>query len=174
MSRSGGWSGSVLARAAARALVGDDDAVDEQLASPDAGSLFALERAGQAEGFDRAFGAKRLGPLDRGRMLREPEIDVIGLGMAVRRWWRPACACPGVSGLRSTRPALVSPRLFRLSFDGGGLRHRRTSVEILRCAEFRRASCPKCRLSAGCAATPKRATHLSDVWPASNTTAAAT
>src|SRR5260221_13129960 len=61
-SRSG--SHVVLSRPAAPALAGNDLAADEQLSSPHAPRLPALDRTGQARGPDRAVAAQRLGKLN--------------------------------------------------------------------------------------------------------------
>ena len=66
--RAGSCGDRVLARTATGPLAGDDDALDEQLAAPDAPGLPALERAGEALDACRAVPAEGLGVLDvRGR-----------------------------------------------------------------------------------------------------------
>src|SRR5690606_21965129 len=73
----GSRSGRVLAGPAATALRRDDDAVDEDLAAPDAPGLGAFDRAGEAALEERAGLAQRLGLLDLGLLLGEPELGVV-------------------------------------------------------------------------------------------------
>src|SRR6266700_469966 len=65
-----------LAGTAPRPLAGDDDALDEELAAPDAPGLLALESALEAGLTDGAVGAHRLGELDVGRGLGEEELGL--------------------------------------------------------------------------------------------------
>jgi len=60
--RSGGEVG--LAGTAAGALARDDDAVDDELATPDAPGLAPVERTGQARLPERAGNTQGLGVLD--------------------------------------------------------------------------------------------------------------
>ena len=56
---------------------GHDDALDEQLAAPDAPRLLTVQRAGEALGERRALPAQGLGELDVSRALGEPELCVV-------------------------------------------------------------------------------------------------
>src|SRR5437762_13608254 len=65
------------ARVAARPLVGDDPALLEDLAAPDAERFGPVDRARQARPPQRAGPAHRLGQLQIGGMLREPQLRVV-------------------------------------------------------------------------------------------------
>jgi len=67
----------VLARAPTRTLSGDDYSLQEQLSAPDAPGLSPLQRTGEAEIADGAVQAQRLGELDVGRRLGEPQVRVV-------------------------------------------------------------------------------------------------
>src|SRR6478736_22723 len=67
----------VLARTAAGPLASHDGALDEQLPTPDAPRLLALERAGKALDACGAEPAERLGELDVLGTLGEPELRVV-------------------------------------------------------------------------------------------------
>src|SRR5216684_3953989 len=70
----------VLARAAARPLAGDDLPPQEELASPDAPGLPALDGAGEAGDHDRATPAERLRVLDVGGCLSEEQVGILPAG----------------------------------------------------------------------------------------------
>src|SRR4051812_39513566 len=67
----------VLAGAATRALAGDDDSLDEELSTPHAPWLAALESTNEAERAHRAVDAQGLGVLHIARRLGEPELRVV-------------------------------------------------------------------------------------------------
>jgi len=74
--RSGGFDG-VLTRTAARTLAGDHYSLKEELTAPDAPGLSPLERAGQAQGLDRAIRAQSLRVLHVRGGLGEEELRVV-------------------------------------------------------------------------------------------------
>src|SRR5205085_12604523 len=77
--RSGGCHGDVvLARTATRALAGNDDTGNDELATPDAPRLAPGQRLGEAPGPQRAGDAEGLGGLDVGRGLGEEQVRVLG------------------------------------------------------------------------------------------------
>ncbi|GAA2929228.1 hypothetical protein GCM10020221_26290 [Streptomyces thioluteus] len=67
----------VLARAATGALAGHDDALDEELAAPDAPRLATVLGAGEAGLAQRAGLAERLGVLHVRRRLGEEDLRVV-------------------------------------------------------------------------------------------------
>jgi hypothetical protein len=68
----------VLAGPAAGPLARDHHALEEELSSPDAPRLAALERSVEAEGPDRALLAEGLGGLHVDGGLGEPQLGVVG------------------------------------------------------------------------------------------------
>src|SRR3954467_11666561 len=67
----------VLAGTATRPLAGDDGALDEELSTPDAPRLTALEGTVEAERAHRAVDAQGLGVLHIAWRLGEPELRVV-------------------------------------------------------------------------------------------------
>src|ERR1700748_3978773 len=71
------------ARVAARPLVGDDPALLEDLAAPDAERFGPVDRPRQARMPQGAALAHRLGHLEVGRMLGEPQLCVVAAGQRI-------------------------------------------------------------------------------------------
>jgi hypothetical protein len=67
----------VLARTPARTLAGDHHSLEEQLSAPDAPGLTPLQGSGEADVPHGALLAQRLGVLDVGRRLGEPQVRVV-------------------------------------------------------------------------------------------------
>src|SRR5699024_9564804 len=78
-SRLGSGGQRVLAGAAAGPLAGTDHSLLEELAAPDTPRLTALEGAFEAGGPEGAVQAERLGVLDAGRGLGEPDLRLLAL-----------------------------------------------------------------------------------------------
>jgi hypothetical protein len=116
-------SGGVLARTPAPALLGDHDAVDDELPAPDSDGLFPRECAAQARLPNGTFGAQALRQFDTRRLQCEPEIRVV---LLTSQFARPDRSCVST--------AVVT--------DGNGLHG---FVPLLKCAfvPLERACSPK-------------------------------
>jgi hypothetical protein len=107
--RSEGLRQRVLARPAPRTLTRHHDAADEQLPTPDAPRLPALQRPGQARLLDRAVAAQGLGGLHVGRRLGEEQLGVD------RRQGRTSPTSPRIGTVISPPPAkVISGHLSRM------------------------------------------------------------
>ena len=123
-------------RAAPRRLPRGDRTAVEDLAAPDPAGLPAFDRAGEAESADGTGPAVRLGQLQVGRQLREPQLRVLALA-----WQQPAY-CQGLFGLTGegakghgvilaagarvagayVRPRWLGAAVLRTAGDGAGQR----------------------------------------------------
>src|SRR5512132_1577145 len=81
----------VLARTPTRTLARDDRAAFEDLPTPNAPRLAAVQRRGQALPSNRAICAQRLGALEIDGAFREPQVGISDMTWHVRQ--RPFSAC---------------------------------------------------------------------------------
>src|SRR5438270_9912682 len=93
------------ARVPARPLVGDDPALLEDLTAPDAERFCPLDRPRQARPPQRASLAYRLGQLEIGRMLGEPQLPVVATGQRIAQ----VSGSPSQRGQRDARHVASPP-----------------------------------------------------------------